>query len=287
MNAELRYSQNFLHSLSTVRKILALGNIRKGDTVYEIGAGRGIITGELSRLCRELYAIEKDEKLFSRLMNSIGHRNIKLIHADVLDYPFPRMGSYKVFSNIPFSISSEILDKLLFSSNPPVDSYLIVQRESAERYAGQPYSRNSLKSLLLKPFFFFEILHELKPKDFRPAPRVSSVLLRIKKHDTFFPGIHAREMYYDFISYAFQQRSGTIFTRLSRLFTKKQLRILAQDSNIDLDAGIRSLDYQQIISLFSYYLYNISEEKKRLCRNSYPLLKKHHSGLRKIHRSRQ
>ncbi len=165
MNAQkypLKYSQNFLNSKNTIKKLLSIANISKSDIIYEIGAGKGAITKELAYLCREVHAIEYDIELHEYLRNNVNHKNIRHICIDVLDYKFPDSGDFKVVSNIPYTITSAILDKLLFSRNPPVDSYVIIQKEAALRYSGSPYKNDTLKSLMLKPFFLFEILYELK-----------------------------------------------------------------------------------------------------------------------------
>lgn len=67
------------------------------------------------------------------------------------------------------------------SKNPPIDSYLGIQEEAAKRYAGTPYEKETLSSLLLKPWFEFKIIYRFKRSDFYPRPRVNVVFLQIKK----------------------------------------------------------------------------------------------------------
>jgi len=107
----LKYSQNFLKSKNLVVKILELSSIGPQDLVLEIGPGKGIITEELARRAREVVAIEKDKGLFLFLKEKFKNNpKIKILNIDFLKFQLPKF-PYKIFSNIPFFITGEIIKK--------------------------------------------------------------------------------------------------------------------------------------------------------------------------------
>lgn len=181
---KLKNTQNFLQSKKLVSELIEESNICEDDIVIEIGGGKGIITEQLVKRCRRLYVIEYDYDLYKKLKNKFYNiRNIEIIHGDFLGFELPVEYKYKVFSSIPYNITAAILSKLTSNANPPEEIYIVLQKEAAEKYAGKPYNRESMQSLLLKPYFNFEIIRDLKRTDFNPVPSVDSVFMRIKKRE--------------------------------------------------------------------------------------------------------
>lgn len=145
------YSQNFLKSRCLVDRLIDKCSIGPDDVVYEIGPGKGIITERLAERCRQVIAIEKDPLLADALrVRFAGTANIRLHAGDFLHYRLP--GShYKVFASIPFNITSAIVTRLTTTPVPPDDTYLIMQKEAAERFMGAP--RETLAGILVKTSF--------------------------------------------------------------------------------------------------------------------------------------
>jgi 23S rRNA (adenine-N6)-dimethyltransferase len=175
----LSISQNFLTSGQTIRRLLRLSGLGKDDHIVEIGAGKGHITRELIKIGRFVSAYEPDGKLYKQLTEKLGGAdNLALIKRDFLKTALPS-GEYKVFSNIPFSITSPIIRKLTASNNPPGEAWLVMEKGAAKRFCGTP--RDTLASMLLKPFFDVKILYHFSRRDFHPMPGVDAVLLRMSK----------------------------------------------------------------------------------------------------------
>ncbi|MGA9398881.1 MAG: rRNA adenine N(6)-methyltransferase family protein, partial [Anaerolineaceae bacterium] len=172
-------AQNFLRKSGLVQQLLRVSSIGSSDTVVEIGAGRGIITAELARIARRVIAVEKDPALVEELHRQFrAAGNVEIIEKDFLQYRICER-EYKVFANIPYNITADILRKLLYIAPMPKDAYLILQREAAAKFAGFP--KESRFSVLAKPWFSFQIVRQLRRTDFEPVPRVDSVLLCIHK----------------------------------------------------------------------------------------------------------
>jgi len=175
----LRCSQNFLTSGQVIRRIVSLANLRADDHVVEIGPGKGHITGALLPRCGQVTAVELDPVLCAYLQKKFaGAPNLRLVRGDFLALPPPR-GPYKVFANIPFNRTTDIVRKLALSSRPPEDAWLVVEKGAAKRFLGLPHE--SLASLSLKPWFEGEVLYHFRREDFHPMPAADAVLLHLKR----------------------------------------------------------------------------------------------------------
>lgn len=216
-------SQHFLRSQALAASLIAESNVRSGDTLIEIGAGFGTLTRELARRCSRLVAVEVDGRLLRRLRAEFGaDPGVSLVHCDFLRFPLPAE-AYKVFGNIPFGITADIVRRLVESPNPPDDIYCIVQREAAERFAGEPYAHETLRSLMLKPWWHVEILRRLSRSDFDPPPSVDCVMLwlALRERPLVEPGEAAR--YRDFVAACFGRSGDTIRRCLRGVFTGRQV----------------------------------------------------------------
>lgn len=152
LRGPLWVSQNFLTSSAVIHSALCKTNLGKNDHVIEIGPGKGHITKALARHSAQVTAVELDDALFGKSRYTFAEApNVRLVQGDFLQFPLPKNGNYKVFSNIPFSITTAILHKLTGCANPPQNAWLTMEKGAARRFAGIP--SESLHSLMLKPFF--------------------------------------------------------------------------------------------------------------------------------------
>lgn len=173
-------SQNFITNGQLIRKIVNLSSISKNDTVLEIGTGKGHLTEALCRKGGFITSVELDRKLFESTGKKLSHlSNLKLIHGDFLTYSLPAKGDYKVFANIPYFITTQIIEKLTNAPNPPSDIWLIMEKGAAKRFLGTP--KENSKSLLLKVRWDMKILYHFRKEDFHPIPSVDSVLLHFTR----------------------------------------------------------------------------------------------------------
>ena len=171
-------SQNFLTSLKTIQRLLCLTSICENDHVIEIGAGKGHITKELVKTCRMVSAYEIDRKLSEQLRKKLRSAgNVTVKNHDFLKASLPEKGPYKIFSNIPFSITSDIMRKLTAARNPPQEAWLVMEKGAAMRFMGKPF--DTLASTLIKPYFDAQIDYYFSRYDFHPAPAVNVALLHL------------------------------------------------------------------------------------------------------------
>lgn len=279
----VRYSQNFLSDPGLVERLLDVSGIRAPDLVYEIGPGHGIITGPLARRCGRVVAIERDPLLAERLRRRFaGAPHVAIRAADFLACPLPGT-PYKIFANIPFNRTAAIVAKLTAAPCPPEDAYLIVQREAADRFLGRP--RETLRAVLLKPWFEPAIVHRFRREDFAPAPHVDVVMLRLRKRGPpLVPATGARA-FRDFAVYGFTAWQPSLYRVLADLLGPRQSRRVARDAGLDPAAPPTAVPFAQWLALFDAFDHLDDARARRLVAGAERRLQRQQAGLRKCHRT--
>lgn len=243
--APLWASQNFLTGRATIERLLCRAAIDRFDHVIEIGPGKGHLTGLLARRCGRLCAVELDAKLYDALRQKFaGVENLRLYHADFLQWRLPGSGDYKVFANIPFSCTTAIVRKLTECKNPPREAWLTMEKGAAKRFLGSP--RESLRSLMLKPMFELELAWHFRREDFHPMPGVDVVMLHLKKKAQ--PDVAPEQMraYERFLSGALSGNGAG----LRRMLTAKQLSRALREADIPRGFTPGEILYTQWLCLF-------------------------------------
>jgi 23S rRNA (adenine-N6)-dimethyltransferase len=204
----IEHSQNFLHDRSLVQRLVVASSVSPDDLVIEIGPGHGVITRALLERCGHVLAIEKDPRLVRQLVRRFGQSpRLTLFAGDILNFPLPH-SRYKVFASIPYAATAAIVGKLTSGIAPPDDAYLVMQREAAQRFVGNPVT--TLVSAQLAPWFARSIVHMFRRGDFRPAPAVDSVLLRIERRGTPMVAPERRTQYEDVVTAIFTAWQPTV-----------------------------------------------------------------------------
>lgn len=168
--------------------LIGHSNIKKRDTVLEIGAGSGVITSALSKRCTKVVAIEPDEKTAALLRKNLarqGIENVEVVEEDFLEFDLSRLPEgYKVFSNPPFHLSSKIVHKLIESENRPASFYLILQKQFALKLIATDRHYTSQLGYELLEKYSTKIRLPLRATDFTPPPAVPTVLFEAKLFET-------------------------------------------------------------------------------------------------------
>lgn len=230
--APLSFSQNFLTSRQTIRRLLALTDIGSRDLVVEIGPGKGHITRELLPQCGALLAAELDPALCAKLREDFAHESkLTLFQGDFFSMPLPQK-PYKVFANIPFSRTTEIVRRLAWGHPPPEAAWLIMEKGAALRFCGKP--RESKASLLLRPFFQVELLAQVSRQEFHPAPRVDAVLLGLRRKNHPDLPWEQRKAYHAFIQRSWTQGRPVPLTKkqISTALRLEGLPPIPRDANL-------------------------------------------------------
>jgi len=244
----IAYAQNFLHNPRLVRKLVAQSSLGAGDLALEIGPGDGAITSTLVDTCRHVIAVEKDPYQIERLGKRFGQdARLTLFGGDFLDFPLPA-SRYKVFASIPYHATAAIVGKLTTGIAPPDDAYLVVQREAALRFMGEP--SETLVGLRLKPWFEPSVVFAFQPTDFRPAPAVDSVLLRIERRERpLIPPAH-RQRFDDFVVTLFTAWKSTARQAAKAAFPGDVVAVLDRSVGLALDRRPSQIDIDTWFAAF-------------------------------------
>lgn len=252
-------SQNFIKYPRLVIELLDASNISADDLILEIGPGKGIITKELCKRAKSVIAVEKDKKLADELIKSTRDlENLKIINQDFLDYYLPTT-PYKVFSNIPFSITAKIVNKFLKSQNMPESMYLIMQKEVAEKFKGIPNETQS--SILTKPFYEVEILGDIDRTNFTSKPQVIIDFVQFKKREIPFIKIEDKKDFFDFVIYGFNQWKGTFLDAYKKVFTFAQLDTLKKTYKLN-NLKPSEVSFDNWLLVYKTYKRIATEEQK-------------------------
>ena len=214
-----KLGQHFLINQSAIEKIIAVLELKKNETIIEIGPGQGALTIPLVKKCEKIgckiIGIEKDQELAKSLEVKSGRLDI--VTGDILKelpklisrFPHPT-SNIKIVGNIPYYITGKLLRILSELDNKPSLIVLTVQKEVAERIVAQPPEMNLLAAATQ---FWAEpkMIGHLKPSDFSPAPEVESAIIKL---DTRKQPIANSENYYKFIKILFKQPRKTILNNL-------------------------------------------------------------------------
>jgi 16S rRNA (adenine1518-N6/adenine1519-N6)-dimethyltransferase len=201
--------QNFLTDQNIRDLILRHADIRPDETVIEIGPGLGALTEDLFRQARRLIAIEKD----TRLAEYLRHRfpGLELIQGDAVEILRPSTtphlpSAFKVVSNLPYSISTPILECFVEGKNKPRLMVLTVQREVALRLAATPRHKDySALTVFTQLYYHVTIVHVISPHCFCPKPHVDSAIVVLDRRDTRMK-LEKNAPFHDIVRLGFNQR---------------------------------------------------------------------------------
>ncbi|RLE91638.1 MAG: ribosomal RNA small subunit methyltransferase A [Thermoprotei archaeon] len=174
-----KYSQSFLICDTVARDLVNFLNLKETDTVLEIGAGLGLLTGMIAEKCAKVIAVEIDSLLVDIMKKETlsKYDNIEIIEGDILEIRIPKVN--KVFSNVPYHISSPLLFKLAQDAKFEF-AILVFQKEFAYRLIANPGSKSYGRlSIATQAFFDIELLKLIPKYCFYPVPEVDSMAVKL------------------------------------------------------------------------------------------------------------
>lgn len=233
--------QNFLFDADILSTIAGYGELTKSDVVLEIGPGLGTLTAQLCRQAGRVVAVEYDQNLASQLTDnvtkSLGHKpdNLEIINDDILRFNIAKLpANYKVVANIPYNITSKIIEKLWSGDNQPSAAVLLVQREVAERLAAEP-GRLSVLAISVQIFSAVSLGIVVPAELFTPVPKVDSqvVIMHRRPQPLINPG--QLEQFFYVVKAGFSEKRKKLRSSLAvglRTNKAEAERLLAE-ANID------------------------------------------------------
>ncbi len=177
MSTNKSLGQHWLHDRDTLEAIALEADISVGDTILEIGPGLGTLTSELFRHGARVTAVEYDQELARKLPGQFPGKDLTVINSDILQFDISQLpADYKVVANVPYYITSKIVEKLVRAQNKPSVAVLLVQKEVAERIAARPGDM-SLLALSAQIYTDTRLGVKVPRKLFTPPPKVDSQVI--------------------------------------------------------------------------------------------------------------
>lgn len=275
--AKKSFGQNFLIDGSVVNKIVEAADIQKGETVLEIGPGTGLLTDALVRAGARVIAIELDHDLIAPLKEKFGDK-IELIEGDVLKMDVSRIisgminsrdgldrplhvhaNAFKLVANIPYNITSQIIERFLSHEPRPTRMILMVQKEVADRILAKP-PQMSLLSVVSQIYAECSRVTNVKAGSFRPIPKVDSAVVQF---DLSLPlrgrvgeGVAHSEQVIHFAKIGFSSPRKQLQNNLSSGLQKTSEEIKTALASLDLNPQIRAesltiRDWERLEKLFA------------------------------------
>jgi 16S rRNA (adenine1518-N6/adenine1519-N6)-dimethyltransferase len=229
--AKKSLGQNFLVDENVVARIVRELAPRAGETIVEIGAGRGALTTQLVRSAGRLVAIEFDRDLAPMLQDRFGLRdNFTLVQGDALEVDFRAAilpaESARVVANLPYNVSTAILQRLIAQRACISEMVLMLQREVVERINAPPGSHvRGYLSVFVEAYCEAEPLFDVAPAAFRPVPKVWSTVVRLRTRERSEVTAADQALLWQTVSAGFAQRRKTILNNLRGAPTSLRERI--------------------------------------------------------------
>ena len=243
-----RLSQNFLIDPNIVRKIVQTAEIQPGDAVLEIGPGPGALTAALLDAGAHVFAIEKDP-VFAHALPRLQttDQRLTIFCDDALEFPLDRLPAKKVVANLPYHITTPILERLFAHSFSTLT--LMVQKELAIRLLAQSGTKDFSSLTLFAQFYAtMQTSFPVGSGCFYPKPKVDSTVIRL---DIQKPQISEAEPFFKLVRRAFQQRRKMLSTSLQEMHSSQKIRGALTALGLRSDARPESLSLDQWLLFFN------------------------------------
>lgn len=248
-----RLGQNFLVDRNIQRKLIAAYALKASDSVLEIGAGYGGLTLLIAGNVDSVYALELDPDLYKSLRdNTKGYTNIKIINQDILRFNLRRYfwklnpvrnvlnskdkisNGIKVVGNIPYYITTPIIEHLLSYRDRIETIFITLQKEFAQRITARPGSNDySSFSCFVQYYTIPKILFFIKKTSFLPRPKIDSCLVELKIREKPAVRVKNERLFFRIIRNAFNQRRKTLRNSLEGVIPLRKLSTFFEVYNID------------------------------------------------------
>ncbi len=261
--AKKSLGQNFLHAPQVVSAMVHATNITLGNTVLEVGPGKGVLTRGLLDAGASVIAVEKDDRaipfLKEKFQNEIIQGKLRLVHGDILDFnPLEYgllTGNYSITANIPYYISGEFLRKFFESSAQPSRIVVMLQKELAKRIVD---TKGSILSISVRVYGDPKYITSVPRKFFRPMPNVDSAVLLIDhiSKDFFINSSNDvkidEKKFFDIVKAGFAHKRKVLIKNIEEIIPRNSLDTLWEREKWSLTVRAEELslsDWRKIVLL--------------------------------------
>lgn len=239
--------QHWLTDRAILGDIAEAGGIEQKDTVLEIGPGLGTLTSELLRRAWKVVAVEFDSELAAKLPGQFPGKNLSVHNEDILSFDLEALpADYVVVANVPYYITSKIVQRLMTSDNPPRTAVLLVQKEVAQRIAAEPGDM-SILAVSAQVYAAASLDIEVPRDFFTPPPKVDSQVIVLERRPS--PLIDARDQpdFFRVVKAGFSAKRKKLRSSLAGGLnvTKPEAEALLARAGISADLRAEDLSIEQ------------------------------------------
>ncbi len=243
--------QHWLHDRDILVHIAESAQLTADDTVLEIGPGLGTLTSELLRQADKVLAVEFDPDLACKLPGQFPGKNLEVVNEDILSFDLSILpAGYKVVANVPYYITSKIVQKLMTADNKPSVTVLLVQKEVAERIAAEPGDMSVLA--ISAQVYAQASLGDVVPAElFTPPPKVDSQVVILKTYEQPLVKPEDEKAFFRMVKAGFSAKRKKLRSSLSGGLgvSKPEVEELLVKANISPDARAEDLSIDDWLRL--------------------------------------
>jgi 16S rRNA (adenine1518-N6/adenine1519-N6)-dimethyltransferase len=192
VRAATALGQRFLVDRGALQAIVDAAELGPDEDVLEVGPGPGVLTAALAERARSVIAVEIDERMVGVLADTVGQReNVRVVRADALEvdlYALAERRPTRIVANLPYQITTPLLERFLADSRRVPLVVVLVQEEVARRMAASPANERAPRergylSVFVQSFAEARIVRRVPARSFRPPPRVASAVVALRTRD--------------------------------------------------------------------------------------------------------
>lgn len=250
--------QNFLINNDIVKATINALDLKKDDEVLEIGPGLGALSEQILSNDCYLTAIEIDKNMVDILENTFSDNkkftivNQDILKFDIADFINHKTKKIKIVSNLPYYITSQILNKIILS-DLDFDCFIAMMQKEVGKKIINP-TRKDLNPLqiILQMEYEVSIVKYVSKNDFLPRPDVDSIILSFKKNKSSY--LINKQFFIEFLKFVFQNRRKTIIKNLSEKYPRDRLLNIFKKLNLSEDKRIDEIELDEIIKLYNFLI---------------------------------
>jgi len=249
-----RFGQNFLHDHNIIYNIISSIQAKPGEHWVEIGPGQGALTEPLLKTGIRLEVVELDRDLVTLLKEQFKqYDNLQIHSADALRFDFSALAEdgkkLRIIGNLPYNISTPLMFHLLDNAYCIEDMHFMLQKEVVDRICAAPGSKKYGRlSVMMQYYCATELLFDVPPESFDPAPKVMSAIVRLVPHQQ--PPVQVNDIakLNRVVTQAFSQRRKTLRNSLKKLITEEEIVALNIDPTLRAET-ISLADFAKLSNL--------------------------------------
>jgi len=250
--AKKGYGQNFLINYETIKTIANSSNIKEDTLVIEIGPGLGALTQELLNVATKVIAIEIDKNMVEVLKENLNQEKLTIINEDFLKInlnelidKYPSFNEVIIVSNLPYYITSDILEKIISLKHPKITKIVaMMQKEVGKKLLKKEDKIESYLKVLIDNYCETKTVMYVSKNDFEPRPKVDSIVLEFNINKDVY---NLDYYFFEIIKECLKNRRKTLLNTLP--FEKELIIKVLKELNLKETIRVEEMDIKQLLNV--------------------------------------